>query len=112
MIGEEAFKGFCRHAESGLPIRALFITPTAIARREQRIDMINEAGAHGLDIIVFDQGQKLEIGPAVAYQRIAHPYLDRELKGLEWHFIHGLEYLDAFEHGEAIALNLTATARL
>lgn len=112
MIGEVAFKGFCSHANDGLPIRALFITPNAPSREEQKIDMLNMASARGLDALYYHKERTLAIGPATVYQRIAHPYLDRELKSLEWHFIHGLEYLNAFDEGDAIAANLTMMVRL
>lgn len=114
MIGETAFKGFCRHAEDGLPIRALFITPNKTLRIAQQLDMLNMAAARGLDTTyrMREPRQVLEINNAILYQRVAHPRLDLEVGGLEWHFIHGLEYLEALEEGAAIATNLTAMARL
>jgi hypothetical protein len=107
MIGEANFKGWCSQAEKGERVLALFITPNAPARREQQLNMFNMANARGLSPIFYQNSFCLEVGESKAYTRIAHPYLDRELKGLDWSFINGLEYLDAFEHGEEIARNLS-----
>lgn len=106
MIGELAFKNLCRYAVGGLPVRALFITPGAAEREEQKLGMLNEAMAQGLNTEYYHNLRTMNVGPCVVYQRIAHAYLDRELKGLEWHFIDGLEYLEKFEDGEAIQANL------
>ena len=106
MIGEVAFKGFCSQAAEGRPLRALFIVPNAPAREQLQIDMLNIAAARGLNPVFNKSTRQLHVIPAVAYIRIAHPYLDRELKGLDWHFISGLEYLDAVEEGPAIGANL------
>lgn len=112
MIGEAAFKGFCKHAEVGAPWRALFITPTAALRNEQQLDMINMAEAHGLMHMYKRSQHVLLVEGAEAYLRIAHDRMDEALRGMEWHFIHGLEYLDAFPEGRAISANLQMRVRL
>lgn len=111
MIGKKSFETLCTHARDGLPVRALFITPSAVDRTAQLLHMQNTAHALGLNSLSYRAQNKLEIGPTVAFLRIAHRRLDEELKGLEWHFIHGLEYLDNFEDGDAIKTNLEMMVR-
>lgn len=114
MIGETSFKGLCSHAKSGLPIRALYITRDAPARKQQHLDMLNVASARGLNTIWYEKERKLMVETATVYLRIAHPYIDRELREHEWHFIHGLEYLEELPNvdWEAISANLLMMARL
>lgn len=112
MDDQIAFKGFLDRADEGVPVRGLFITPNAPLRELQQIKMINAATARGMHPLMVRSERKLNVGPGVATLRIAHPFLDRELKGLQWHFVHGLEYLDVFEDGKAIAANLAMQARI
>lgn len=112
MIGEEAFKGFCRQAEEGACIRALFITASKFEREAQQLDMLNVANARDLPVLFKEAKRELFIRNSTALLRIAHPYLDRELAGLEFHFIHGLDLLNVFEDGEAIIANLKSRVRL
>lgn len=110
MIGEDTFKDFCTAAHSGV-VTALFITPTALARDEQHISMMNLMGAAGIEYQAVAKSRILSIPGGSAFLRIAHPYLDRELKGIEWDFIDGLEYLDAFEGSERIQQLLMSRVR-
>lgn len=111
MIGETAFKGLCSHAAKGCAVRALFITPNALERDGQKIDMMNVANARGLSPVWRQPLRAIQIDACAAYLRIAHPHLDEELRGLEWHFIHGLEYLTRLDDGDAIGANLIMKVR-
>lgn len=112
MIGEAAFNGLIQHAMDGRAIRGLFITPNALERDGQKIDMINVAHVYGLIALWQQPTRTMLVEPAVAYLRIAHPHLYEELRGLDWHFIHGLAYLERLDDGDAIATNLTIRVRL
>lgn len=113
MIGEKAFKEFCDMAAKGGKLDALFITPTASFRRAQQLDMINMADARDLlPIFKHASNEIMLIGNSTVLLRIAHPYLDRELRGHTFAFINGLEYLDGFEEGARIKSELEARVRL
>lgn len=111
MIGEDAFKGLCNRTKEGLAMRALFITPTAALRSQQQLDMLNMGADMDLNPLANYSTRTVTLGKSRIWLRIAHPYIDEELKGLEWHFIHGLNYLDKYPEGESIAANLQMRVR-
>jgi hypothetical protein len=113
MISEMAlFNELCSHAAKEEPVRALFITPNALERDWQKLDMINTAAARGLNAIWRKSDRTLLIGPAIVYLRTAHRHLDEELRDQEWNFIHGLEHVEVLANGTTVAANLTIMARL
>lgn len=110
MIGEECFKGFCRQAEDGEEVRYLFITPSGPVRDMQKMDMFAMANSHGLNAFWLGSSNRIVISNAFAYLRTAHGYLDRELEGVEFDVINGLEFYDKPEDAELIS-NLKSQVR-
>lgn len=112
MSSRKGFKALCAAACEGAAQRVLFISPNSPAREVQQLEFINDAATWGVPIEVRRTPREIQIGDSVALLRIAHPYLDREMKGMEFHFIHGLEHLEAFEDGKRIEQELLARVRL
>lgn len=106
MIYELAFRNLLDQAEQGQSIRALFITPTHLARTEQQFDMLDMANERDFHPMFHVKDRHITFLDCTVVIRIAHPYLDRELRGWTWNQIHGLEYLEEFAAGERIAQEL------
>jgi hypothetical protein len=104
------FKYFLDSAAQGKLVRGLFITPKSNVRDILQLEMINEIDARGISDVVLHKGE-VRIGDSVAYLRVAHPYLDREMRGQELHFIHGLEHVEALKDGDQIANELMYRVR-
>lgn len=105
------FKAFCARAANGVPVRALFICPTPPARDVLQLEMINEMDAQNIENMVLRSSREVRIGDSVAFLRVAYPYLDREMRGLELHYVHGLEHVRALPDGEDIAAGILSRVR-
>lgn len=111
MIGEEAFKGIRRYILAGDPCRVLFITPSIATRRGQQLDMLDTLNAWGFNPIWYTSAQQIKVEGSTIYLRTAHEFLDREMRGMEFTFIEGLEYLNAFKDGFRIKAELQRRVR-
>lgn len=101
MTNVETFLDECRR-NPGASLRVLFIVPTASVRDDVMKYMFNEAGARGLMPIWRHANTSMILDQSVAMFRIAHRHLHHELRGLDWHGISGLGYLERFDNCDEI----------
>lgn len=105
------FKEFLDAVAKGEHRRDLFLLPNKELRESAILTLFNVASNRGMCPIIRRTDSTVILDQSLAMVRIAHPYIDRELKSIVWTGLHGLDTLDDFEHADDMKTNLQAMVR-
>lgn len=105
---------FLRNVAAGAFRRELFIFPSQSLLNLMKLEISDRAVALGLNPLVRQSDQTIEFdgNPSSAVLRVAHGNLDRQVAGMEFHKVHGLDLVEKLVDGPAIALNICMRVRL
>lgn len=105
------FKEFLDAVSNGKLRRDLFLVPNKEARHTALVALFNQANERDLCPAVTHTNNRVSINASYATIRIAHEYIHRELKGLIWTGIYGLDALDKYDDIEPVKNALRAQVR-
>lgn len=105
------FKEFLDAIEAGEVQYRLFLYPNRSDRERAVLDLFNEAGARMMCPIVRSAQKQVLVDGSVAHIHIAHEYIHRELRGIVFTGIHGLETLDKYPDIEPVKNELLSRVR-
>lgn len=95
--------------------RELFIFRTKADLAVFKLELADTANALNLRPLATTASRhniEFDGNPSVLLLRVARPYLDREVRGQEFHAIHGLDYFHAIHDGDAIRQLVESRIRL
>jgi hypothetical protein len=104
----ESFKDFLDRVQSGKPHAVLYVYKTQAARMAAMFDLQNEACARGLVTTVRRSTYSVLFHNGAAALSVAHNWLDKEVAGLTFDEVHGLDTLDGQSRAASIVLHIMA----
>lgn len=105
------FKELFDIVASGAPRHDLVLVKDTGMREQVIKELFNEAGERGMCPIIRSSEMVMYFDGSSVTLRIAHSHIDRELRGLVWSGIHGLDILDTHDEGTAMKDYLKAMVR-
>lgn len=91
--------------------RVLVLFPKKADREAFRVELANVADEVDLPYYYQAGNSITRVGDVMVHLRLAHDNIDRELRGVQWDAIYGLESLEPFPNGVDIAIVLQSMVR-